>query len=153
MLLQVWLSSIFGLESVMHEWPQCWLRVGMGESIFLRRWGRKEVKGMLSFYVWGLKSPWDLFLSAFLHVFCTGPQMAGSYKRARPCLGLEVWCEWPSFSAHFMPHLCHFVVRQFEKGDRLCCGLDSGRLLTVISRFGPFVPLMCFLWDLIFAIF
>ena len=122
----------------------------MEESIFLRRWGRKEVKGMLSF-TYGVLNHFEIsFCLLSCVLFCAGPQMTGSYERACPCLDMGVWCEWPSFSAHFMSHLCYCVVRQFGGGDRLCCGLDSGRFLTVISRFGPFVPFRCLMWDLNF---
>ena len=85
------------------------------------------------------------FLFVCFYVFLLCWSLDDGELRARL---LPVWT-WVSgvsdllFLHIFMSHLCYCVVRQFRGGYRLCCGLDSGRFLTVISRFGPFVPFRC----------
>ena len=153
MLLQVWLSSIFGSGSVVHEWPFCWLRVGMGESIFLRRWGRKEVQGMLSFYVWGLKSPWNLFVSAFCMSFALVPKWRGAISAHDP---VWVWMSGVS-DLLFLHSLCPTctIVSCVNLRKVTACAADWNLAVFWRSFFGLglFVPRMFFLWDLTFSYF
>ena len=72
------------------------LSVGLGwdgRVHFPQKVGEERGKGDAVILRVGFEITLKPLLVCFLHVFCTGPQMAGSYKRAQPCLGLEVWCE------------------------------------------------------------